>query len=1016
MKKRRKDKQLLSSYRSYVLVPAFVVAATLIAAVILVALYATTSSLGFLIALSGVSAATLVAYVVFYLRVSKRLEKTYYNKLYKTTIDNLEKIRNNDTNLKTYGESDFREIKNLERVTSDIKTKFNSSYLVIRDADYSKIDLEYIDRKNSLITFKSFRSNIQNIIFVSQSFRNVLIEVYFDLPSGVKLTDADKARLLDLYRKTFAEHKNVLYMFDEDKSLIIYVPVIDSFSEIKERLSYAVSDSSVMVRDDKGIHNILAQYAVVAYPYSNEDMILGDLRYAKRQNKPYYLFLPIRHKENLGSSLMLNTTMNLNYMSKVLMELSELDYSAKDNDKNKNILTTVFSAISNFLDIDEAGILVYDDITDSYYSYIASDRSTLLNKKDIDKEFVNTLASIADEDNSYYFSNKKHAGYSAKRQLDMYGINAGEYYIVKDFENDKITAIIYLFNKTNDLLLNTYLRETFFMMSLRIEAYFEKREIANYADAKTTENDSILALSRLYVYHIDDQFKLTYISKGLKRKFPSLNLGDYCHKFFFGNERPCKDCPLITGKKKYFEDRGSQFECSLVLKDRKDKDNVMLIKQLNEYDEIGDLYQQDLLIYSFKSLVQLIKNEYASNARGYILLLSIDNYEDVLKVRGSEGYSYYIREYIRMIKNKLQIDDVYYYSPSAFAVHLPYVGHADTINKIETIFPLSKSKFFDMTEFKELKVTYLPVGYPRGYALPEDFIKHISDFYRNPKAERNKDFIYFADFSISRSANKREFMLSVLEQEFSGNNSTSMNLQPIVSLKDGHIFGAEILLRIADAHRNVFFNAAEISRIAEQENKTQLITKSIINFIGNMYSEYGKNIFKINKFNRMAINIDQTYLKDTSLLDELIKLSEENKLPNGFISMEIPEDVIPNYRSQIKTLADELSKYKIMFSCDRYMGQYVNIEELHNLGFNEVKVARDIILTIDKDPVKYDAMKSIVDMSKKYGINVAAVGVENEQQLKMLKSLDDEMMVQGYYLYKPLTRSDLIAALISYEK
>ena len=132
--------------------------------------------------------------------------------------------------------------------------------------------------------------------------------------------------------------------------------------------------------------------------------------------------------------------------------------------------------------------------------------------------------------------------------------------------------------------------------------------------------------------------------------------------------------------------------------------------------------------------------------------------------------------------------------------------------------------------------------------------------------------------------------------------------------------------------------------------------------------------------------------------------------------MEIPEDVIPNYKSQIKSLADELSKYKIMFSCDRYMGQYVNIEELHNLGFKEVKVARDIILTIDKDPVKYEAMKSIVDMSKKYNINVAAVGVENEQQLKMLKGLDDEMMVQGYYLYKPLTRSDLIAALISYEK
>ena len=52
--KNNKQKQLLSSYRAYVLVPAFVVAAILIATVVLVALYAHTSAMGFLIALSVV--------------------------------------------------------------------------------------------------------------------------------------------------------------------------------------------------------------------------------------------------------------------------------------------------------------------------------------------------------------------------------------------------------------------------------------------------------------------------------------------------------------------------------------------------------------------------------------------------------------------------------------------------------------------------------------------------------------------------------------------------------------------------------------------------------------------------------------------------------------------------------------------------------------------------------------------------------------------------------------------------
>ena len=238
-------------------------------------------------------------------------------------------------------------------------------------------------------------------------------------------------------------------------------------------------------------------------------------------------------------------------------------------------------------------------------------------------------------------------------------------------------------------------------------------------------------------------------------------------------------------------------------------------------------------------------------------------------------------------------------------------------------------------------------------------------------------------------------MLSVLESEFSGHNSTAMNLQPIVQAKDGHIYGAEILLRIADAHRNVFFNAMEISRIAEQEEKTGMITESIINFIGSMYKEYGKNVFKINNFRRIAINIDRTYLGNDEIVKHLIALCVENALPNGFVSLEIPEDLVPENQEKIKTLASTLSKYKIMFSCDRYTGQYTNIDELASLGFNEIKIARDLILNIVKDQTKYHEIELMVDSAKKNNVSVAAVGVENEQQFKMLRDLDEDMMVQG---------------------
>ena len=1015
--KDKKRRSLLESYSKYTKIPAFILGATILVTIILTVLYVWLKSHLFLLLLLLSLALSLIFYGIYYFEVTRRMKQTIYKQIYEVTYNNLNKIKNNDTSLISYGDSDIKEVRDLDKATKDLRKKLDSSYLILTTPDYSKLNLDWIDEEKHLISFKSFRINLANIIFVSQSFRNVLIEVYYELPSGIKLNKEDKSRILDLYRNTFSDHEQVLFMFAEDeKSLLIYVPVIDSFGEIQEKLSYAVQDSSVTIRDDRGIRNILAKYAVVAYPYSSEDMLLGDLRFAKRQGEPYLLFLPQRYRENINKNLMLNTTMNINYTSKMLLELNKIDYSSFDNEKNKDILKSIFTAITEFLDVDEGGILVLDEEKDRYYSYIASRRSKTFIDDDTPKDFVDSLAKVVDQDNSYYFSTVRHAAGSIKRMLNMYGINSGTYYVIRSIDNKKIVALIYMFNHEADMKLNTYLREMFYIISVRLENYFDKREISDFADAKTAENDSILALSRLFSYHIDDEFRITEMSKSMMNKFPHVKNGEFCYKCFFNQEKPCRDCPIKTQQKKYFEDRGSKFESSLVLQNRNDKDNVILIKKLDSKDEVGDLFHPDLLVYSFRALVDLIKNEYAASARGYIVLLCIDNYEQILASKGSEGYTYFLREYARVIKNKLNTDQIYFYNPSTLAIHLPYEGHVNTINKIENIYPLSKLNFFKTEGFDELKVTYLPIGYPRGYANPENFLMHISEFYNNTQFERNKDYIYFADYSISRSANKREFMVNVLENEFSGHNSTSMYLQPIVSLKDEHIFGAEILLRIEDAHRNIFFNAMEISKIAEQEGKTQLVTESIINFVGNMYKEYGKNIFKINKFNRIAINIDQTYFGDDKLIEELVKLSTANNLPKGFISMEIPEDLIPNNKEKIKHLADELSKYEIMFSCDRYMGQYVDVEELANLGFNEVKVARDIIFAIDKDPVKYDAMRSIVNLAKKYNVGVAAVGVENAEQARMLKGLDENIKAQGYYYYKALSRSDLISALISYEK
>jgi hypothetical protein len=54
--------------------------------------------------------------------------------------------------------------------------------------------------------------------------------------------------------------------------------------------------------------------------------------------------------------------MSLNYTTKTLNFLSNLDYSATNNEKNDEILRVTFKAICDFIDIDEGGIIAAEEL------------------------------------------------------------------------------------------------------------------------------------------------------------------------------------------------------------------------------------------------------------------------------------------------------------------------------------------------------------------------------------------------------------------------------------------------------------------------------------------------------------------------------------------------------------------------------------------------------------------------------------------------------------------------------
>ena len=79
---------------------------------------------------------------------------------------------------------------------------------------------------------------------------------------------------------------------------------------------------------------------------------------------------------------------------------------------------------------------------------------------------------------------------------------------------------------------------------------------------------------------------------------------------------------------------------------------------------------------------------------------------------------------------------------------------------------------------------------------------------------------------------------------------------------------------------------------------------------------------------------------------------------------------------------------------------------LQDLSIDVLKIDKSFIDRIDES----NLVKYIIDMAKDFNIKTVAEGVENKEQVDILKNMGCDM-AQGYYYAKPLSRDDFVEYL-----
>ena len=245
-------------------------------------------------------------------------------------------------------------------------------------------------------------------------------------------------------------------------------------------------------------------------------------------------------------------------------------------------------------------------------------------------------------------------------------------------------------------------------------------------------------------------------------------------------------------------------------------------------------------------------------------------------------------------------------------------------------------------------------------------------------------FEIYNEFIASRK--RKYYKAQALIKRAIENSSFIFHFHPYVDAQTYEIVGVESLLRIIEDGKIIY--PSEFIDFAEESG----LISEIEDITFPMAMEYAKKLPINFSYNLSAY----TFEKDGFY----------NKLPklDNFI-IEITERILRDMHIAKERISQIKSK-NISVAIDDFGTGYSNFISLKELDFDILKIDMGFIKNLENSKKDVAIVKSIIEFAKTVGLKTVAEGVENENQVEILKNLGCDYL-QGFYFYKPMPFEEL---------
>ncbi|WP_353096157.1 EAL domain-containing protein [Tissierella praeacuta] len=424
------------------------------------------------------------------------------------------------------------------------------------------------------------------------------------------------------------------------------------------------------------------------------------------------------------------------------------------------------------------------------------------------------------------------------------------------------------------------------------------------------------------------------------------------------------------------------------------------IYNLAYYDSVTSLPNRVYFIEELDNIFENIGNAENRDKKFAILLLDLDKFKHINDTLGHNVGDHILKLLGTRLSNLIKEDDIVSrIGGDEYFILMRDADNNDVIKMANNIIEDFK-KPYKIKDYELYLTTSIGIAlYPEAGLDSQSMVKNADIALYKAKELGGNDY-YFYGAEIQSKGLERMILLNQLRQAVE-NDQLVLYYQPQIDIKTNKIIGLEALVRWNHPDEGLlypdkFIPLAEETGLIIQMGKW-ILKKALIQ--GKQWIESGHDI-------TISVNISAKQFQYKGFIGDIINILSDSELDFKNLILEITETTAISDIDHTLKILDTLKKLGIAVAIDDFGTGYSSLNYLNEMSVSELKIDRSFIWDIEKNQKNKMIANTIMVLAKQLELKVTAEGVENIEQLEILKEMGCDT-AQGYYFSKPVSKEKI---------